>query len=107
VERATEERFAALVSMGLTAARSLERALFSLDPEHQRAAKELATFLLGIVRTLEVLEPGVLEVWRARVSAALGRDVLELCRRTGEPAFMEPDFLAFLTASEEPHPPPG
>ena len=102
----TEERFAALVSMGVTAGRSLQQALFSLEPAHQRAAKELAAFLLGIFRSLETLDAGVLDAWRARCSAALGRDVLELCRRTGEPAFMEPAFLAFLTASEEPQPPP-
>jgi hypothetical protein len=107
MERAAEERFAALVSMGVTAARSLERALFSLAPGHQRAAKELAAFLLGIVRTLETLDPAVLEAWRARCATAVGRDVLELCRQTGEPAFMEPDFLRFLEQSEEPHPPPA
>ena len=91
--------------MGVTAGRSLQRALCSLDPAHQHAAKELAAFLLGLFRSLETLDAGVLAAWRARCSGALGRDILELCRRTGEPSFMEPDFLAFLETSEEPLPP--
>jgi hypothetical protein len=105
--RTTEQRFGDLVSMGVTAGQSLQRALFSLDPAHQHAAKELAAFLLGIFRSLETLDAGVLAAWRARCSETLGRDVLELCRRTGEPAFMDREFLTFLQTSDEPDLPPN
>jgi hypothetical protein len=99
------EHFDALVSLTVTAGRSLQRSLFSLDPDHQRATKELAAFLLGIFRSLEALDARMLTAWQERCAAELGLDVLELCRRTGEPAFMEAGFLAFLGVSEEPRPP--
>lgn len=101
-----EDRFAGLVMMSVTAARSLERAMLSLDPAHQRASKELAAFLLGVFRTLEHLDAGSLQAWRAAVGAALGRDVLELCRSTGEPAFLGEGFLAFLRAGKDSLTPP-
>lgn len=82
--------------MSVTAARSLEAALYSLEPDHKQAAKELATFLLGVLRTLELLDPEAAVNWRDQVDVDLGRDVLALCRQTGEPQFMDAEFLTFL-----------
>jgi hypothetical protein len=96
----TAQQLDAIVTMSVTAARSLELALYSLEPEHQLAAKQLATFLLGVLRTLEHIDSSAAIAWRDRVDVEIGRDVIRLCRQTGEPAFMDSEFLSFLRARD-------
>lgn len=92
----TPSERAAIVDLTLVAARALQRSNLSVDEVMARGSKELATFLLGVMRVMEALGTDETSRWEREVSQRLGRDLIELQRLTGTPTFMDPAFLDFV-----------
>jgi hypothetical protein len=94
--RLTEDQLRAAVRLTTVAARAIEVAQRSLDPAILAAGKELAAFVLGIVRTLEATSPQAVEGWRLLTEEELERPIFPLLKSTGNPSFLDPAFLVFL-----------